>query len=374
MDGVKRLWALWLTVVLTASACAPPSTLRKMIGREPAAKPPSGAAAQDFPAPGIPSAPAQLFFGTVILTNEASWGAFLTRGQQSLGALVLEVLPGTPASKLGLQKGDVISGIDGVEVNNQEQLLVAFRDNGTNQHQLKIRKVDGATVDIDARLVPSTGFSLLGYLETKVASSPDPVTRYLLAEQLPDNDRAIEMIRGLLAEFPDFAEGHALLARRLLDKIEAAGAGGATAAEMVPSTQLQEMTGAINRAIQLDPGGASIYRASSQIYLSMGDGARAERDAQKALSIDDSSAEAQYLLGTSRLTLGRYPEALEMLYTAVQMNPFEPKYYVNLALCYRGLRRESDAQATFDAAKSLVSDPAVRQRLDEIAAAPGQAN
>ena len=358
----KTAW-LCLAMVLVAAACAPPRSLRRIVGQEPESAVEIDSDA--FPAPEAPEPPAQLLFGTVILTNEASWGLFLERGQDAGGALVLEVLPNTPASALGLQAGDVITGIDGGEVNNHEQLLVAFRDGDTRTHQMEITKVDGSSVEVEAELVPPNGFSLLNYLEAKIASSNDPITRYLLAEQVEDETRALELIRSVIVEHPGFAEGHALLARRLMDRVERTVAGN-TAAEFVPSPDIDELTTAIDKAVELDPRAASIYRARSQIFLTLGDGASAEVDAATALEMDDRSAESHYLLGTSRLTLGKYEEAIERLHGAVELNPFEPKYYVNLALCYRSLGRESDARSTLEAAKTLVSDPLVRQRLDEL--------
>jgi PDZ domain-containing protein/tetratricopeptide repeat protein len=353
-----------LAAALLAGACAPPKALQRMVGRDPEEAIEIDADA--FPAPEAPDPPAQLLFGTVILTNEPSWGLFLKRGQESGGALVLEVLPDTPASASGLQPGDVISWIDGIDVSNHEQLLVAFRDGDSPVHDMKVTKVDGTTADIEAELVPPDGFSLLNYLETKIATSPDPVTRYLLAEQVADDTRALELIRSVITEHPTFAEGHALLARRLMDKVEASSVG-ATAAEFAPSPDIDELTTAIDTAVELDPKAASIYRARSQIFLTLGDGASAEADASTALQMDDQSAETHYLLGTSRLTLGKYEDAIERLHLAVQLNPFEPKYYVNLALCYRSLGREPDAKSTLGAAKTLVSDPLIKQRLDELA-------
>jgi hypothetical protein len=366
MVFVRKLLLFCLAIVVIATACSPPKALRRIAGQE--LEPAPEIDADAFPAPEAPEPPAQLLFGTVILTNESSWGLFLNRGQESGGALVLEVLPDTPAASLGLQAGDVISEIDGAGVSNHEQLLVAFRDSDTRKHEMKVEKPDGSTADIEAELVPPNGFSLLSYLEAKIATSNDPITRYLLAEQVEDEARAVELIRSVLAEHPDFAEGHALLARRLMDRVERTAAGS-TAAEFVPSPDIEELSVAIDRAVELDPRAASIYRARSQIFLTLGDGASAEIDAATALEMDDQSAESHYLLGTSRLILGKYEEAIERLHLSVELNPFEPKYYVNLALCYRSLGREEDAQATLEAAKTLVTDPLVRQRLDELAEA-----
>lgn len=368
---VKKLLALCVALTILVSACAPPAALKRLVGRDSQEEVPE-ISNELFPPPSPPPAPAQLLFGTVILSNEPGWGTFFDRGQLTLGALVLDVLPDTPAARQGLKAGDVITEIDGQFVYNHEKVLVAFRDRATAKHNMKVIRVDGSTLEFEASLVPPGGFSLLRYLEGKVAASPDPVNRYLLAEQVEDNDRAIEIIKSVIAEYPTFPEGYALLARRLLNKVEAKVAGGATApTERAPSSEIQDMLSAIDRAVELDPEAPGIRRARSQIHLSLGNGAKAEEDATKALEIDESSAESLYLLGTSELTLRKYREALERLYLAVQFNPYEPKYYVNLALGYRSLGREDDARTTFVAAKSLVTDPATIQRLDDLAAGSG---
>lgn len=369
---MKKLLILCVALTILVSACTPPAALRRLVGRDPQEVVPE-VSDELFPAPGPAPTPAQLLFGTVVLSNEPGWGTFFDRGQTTLGALVLDVLPDTPAAGQGLKAGDVITQIDGATVNNHEQLLVAFRDRATAKHNMKVIRVDGSTLEFEANLVPPGGFSLLRYLEGKVAAGPDPVNRYLLAEQVEDNDRAIEIIKGVIAEYPTFPEGYALLARRLLNKVEAASAAIAAtgATELAPSSDIQDMLAAIDRAVELDPEAPGIRRTRSQIYLSLGNGAKAEEDATKALKIDASSAESLYLLGTSELTLRKNREALARLYRAVQFNPYEPKYYVNLALGYRSLGREDDAQTTFAAAKSLITDPAAIQRLDELAAGNG---
>jgi tetratricopeptide (TPR) repeat protein len=313
-----------------------------MVGQEPNAGATANidVPADAFPPPDPPDEPADARIGAVVLTNESSWGLFLKRGVETGGSLVLEVLP-----------------------DNHEQLLVIFRESQTSPHVLRVTREDGTTEQIEAELVPSNNFSMLSYLENKLTASPDPVTRYLLAENLPDDDRAIELIRGVLAEHPNFAEGHALLARRLIDRSQRNAAGG-TVADTSPD--LLDATTAIDTAVELDPESPSLYRARSQILLTLGDPAKAEIDAEKALDLDDSSAETHFLLGTAQLLVGRQDEAIQPLHRAVRLDPFVFDYYINLALCYRSLDREPDAQTTIEAARALATDPTLSQRLDDL--------
>jgi cytochrome c-type biogenesis protein CcmH/NrfG len=359
-----RLAVVCLALCLFAAACSPPAALRRMVGQDPATGGGTTEVPADaFPPPDPPDEPADARIGAVVLTNESTWGLFLKRGVETGGSLVLEVLPDSPAQAIGLRAGDVITWLDGQDIHNHEQLLVIFRESQTSQHVLRVTREDGTTEQIEAELVPSDNFSMLSYLENKLATSPDPVTRYLLAENLPDDDRAIELIRGVLAEHPDFAEGHALLARRLIDRSQRNTAGG-TVADTSPD--LLDATTAIDTAVELDPESPSLYRARSQILLTLGDPAKAEVDAQRALDLDDSSAETHFLLGTSQLLVGRQDEAIEPLHRAVRLDPFVFDYYINLALCYRSLNREPDAQSTIEAARALANDPTLSQRLDDL--------
>ncbi|HEX2258437.1 MAG TPA: tetratricopeptide repeat protein [Actinomycetota bacterium] len=336
-----------------------------MVGREPAEK----QASTEYPAPEAVDPPAALLFGTVVLTNEPGWGLLMERGQETGGALILDVLPDSPAHKLGLKPGDVISWIDGEELKNHEQLLVAFRGSKSGEHTMRVKRVDGSTETIEAKLVPpASDFSLVSYLETRASTQPDPIVRFLLAEQLEDHDRAIELIRGLIGEHPQLAEGHALLARRLLTKLQAE-AGEETILDP-SSSDLEEVTRAIDTAVRLDPRAPSIYRARAQINLTMGQAEKAEEDARAALGMDDSSAETHYLLGTARLALGNAQDSLASLHSAVELDPYVVDYYASLALCYRQLGRDADATTTVEAAKAIVTDPEIRRRLDDLVSRP----
>ncbi|CAN5862721.1 hypothetical protein BH23ACT12_BH23ACT12_13070 [soil metagenome] len=335
-----------------------------MMGRDAAETETETVPADAFPAPGIPDLPVDNRIGALVLTNESSWGLFLPRGQESGGSLVVEVLPDSPAQAIGLKPGDVITWLDGSEINNHEQLLTIFRKSSSPIHTLRITRADKSTDQVEVELAAGGDFSMLGYLEGKLAAGPDPVTRYLLAENVPDRTRGIDLIRGLLAEHPEFAEGHALLARLLIDRLDQATAGG-TAGDTSPD--LLDATNAIDTALQLDPNSPSLLRARSQILLALGEPAKSEIDAQRALELDETSAESNFLLGTSQLTLDRPAEAISALHKAVRLDPFVLDYYINLALCYRLLDRETDAQDTILAARILAGDdPELNQKLDDL--------
>lgn len=66
----------------------------------------------------------------ILRTGEASYpviGASISSGPEDDGARVEEVTPGSPAAGAGLQKGDVITGINGQTVSDNASLIVAIR-------------------------------------------------------------------------------------------------------------------------------------------------------------------------------------------------------------------------------------------------------
>lgn len=354
-------------MALVSVACGPPAALRRMLGRE-SAETDTGIPDDSFPPPLAPDLPGDNRIGALVLTNEASWGLFLPRGVETGGSLVIEVLPDSPAQSIGLKRGDVITWLDGSDINNHEQLLTILRQSPTPEHTLRVTRADKSTEQLEVELTPAGDFSMVEYLENKLLAGPDPIVRYLLAENVPDRDRGIELIRGLLAEQPDFAEGHALLARLLIDRLNSVAAGGIFGDS---SPDLLEATDSIDRAVQLGPESPSILRARSQILLALGDPAKAEIDAKNALALDGSSAESNFLLGSAQLSLERPAEAISELHKAVELDPFVFDYYFNLALCYRALDREADTQDTILAARALAGDDIeLNGRLDEIVEPP----
>lgn len=358
MKSARRVAALCFTLVVLTVACGPPDALRDRVGQGD-----NGTRTDAHPPPEPPEPPAETRIGAVVLTNDSSWGILLERGRERAGALVLEVIPDSPAENAGLVVGDVVETIDGTTVHNHEQLLVAFRTAQTSSHTLGVLRADGSEEQLEVATITPDNFSILSYLELKLQEAPEPITRYLVAENLPDEARAIELARGLVAEHPAFAEGHGLLARRLIERVERITGGGTGNAA---DPDLLDATVAIDTAVELDPQSAGLRRTRAQMLLSLGDSNRAELDADRALELDEHSAEGHYLLGTARFSLGREDDALAPLHRAVQLDPYVVDYYVNLALCYRVLEREADARATFTAALNLANDPGTQRRLNEL--------
>lgn len=332
---------------------------------EPPSSSPDTQAGLDFPAPEAPPEPANFSLGALVHTNEASWDGLVNKSIPSGGALVLAVLPDTPATQMELQRGDVITAIDGDTVTNHEQLVTALKLSTDGRHSLTIDKADGVAESTDVQLATAADLSLLAYLEQRVAESADPVYRFLLADRVLDHERAIEIHRELLTEFPEFAVAQSLLAKRLISQMESV-AGSEALTTLGATPELEEARALINGAVQSDPAAASIYRTRAQIYLSLDENAQAEKDALTSLEMDDGAAQAHFILGTARLVQGQPEDALKALHQATELDPFVVQYYFNLALCYRELGMQDEAAQTVEAGKSITDDAGVRQRLDNI--------
>jgi putative serine protease PepD len=66
----------------------------------------------------------------ILATGKARYpviGANVNTGAQSEGAEVVDVPSGTPAAAAGLQKGDVVTSVDGKQITDGISLIVAIR-------------------------------------------------------------------------------------------------------------------------------------------------------------------------------------------------------------------------------------------------------
>jgi serine/threonine-protein kinase len=130
-----------------------------------------------------------------------------------------------------------------------------------------------------------------------------------------------------------------------------------------------------NNAIKADPKFAAAYAGLARLYLQIGNGdaarrewfARAESAAVKALSLDDSLAEAHVGLGWVLLATGRMSRAETELKTAVALNPAAPRGHEGLARLYMEMGRTAEQLA--EARAGLDSDPLSYSAIREMALA-----
>lgn len=304
-------------------------------------------------APLPPPRPASSFFGAILATNSPGWGRLLSRSDTT-GALVLSVIPNSPAADAGLAPGDVIVAMDDHQVQNAERATVILQSTRSLQSLLTWTRPDGQARTVEAELLTSSRLSLAEHLVKELEADPTPVTRYLFAKTTTDQATGLRVADDLTREVPGFAGAHAVRAVQLLRQSGGGGPGGAGVA-------LEDAKQAITLAVQLDPESTEIRAAAAQFWLAVNDLSQAEAQAARAVAIDGASPAAHYALGLAQLALGRADLALPDLHRAVLLNPYQPSYYQGLIRGYEALGLRSQARATNAALGVLTGGIAPRE-------------
>ncbi|HVF12691.1 MAG TPA: tetratricopeptide repeat protein [Actinomycetota bacterium] len=339
---LHRVLSIMLMSAMAFPACAPPKALRDFFSSRSVE---SRSQSEEFPAPSPPAKPSKFQLGIITPTNAAGWSDLLERGQETGGALVLATLPGGAAELLGIKAGDVIVAINDVDIHNHEQVLVEFRSSSREQHRIQVLDPSGELRELSAKRGPPIQTDLVEHLREITANDPSTFNKFILAQQITDPEISIGLAREVIAEVPGFSEAHALLASRLADQI--------LDSEVVTGSTADEARASVDKAKSLDPTSLDIRKTSARINLQLGRLDQAESDAAYAVRLDDLSAKARHMLGSSRLMSDRPAEALPDLHRAVALDPYSKDYYTTLAKCYEQLGRSSDADATLLAAKDL---------------------
>lgn len=323
---------------------------------------PSSAEAE---APGPPAKPSSFLFGVVVVNNSSGWDSVIHH-DQGAGALVLGVVPGSPAAGAGVEAGDIIISVDDAEIRNSEQVTVAFRSKSNPSHRVILTKPDGRVATIEIKLADAASVDVAKYIQDEAAAHPGAISRFLLAQQTADDAEASAILDDLAAKSPSFAEAHALKAQRLLATVDAAQTPGAAV-----SSRLETARAEIDKAEELDQSSASIRTTGARISLELQDVAKARDEASLAADLDDFFAEAHYVLGTVRFADRQTTQGLTELRRAVDLDPYDLEYYTALAIAFIRTGNRNNAAKTIESAKSFVTDAGVKQRLDQVLTASG---
>lgn len=350
----RRALASLAAVLLAATACSPPRFLREAIGRR--TDSPAGEAGPPQP----PPPPSAFLFGVILSSNAGGWDQVMRRAGAS-GALVMDVIPGTPAAGAGVERGHVIVAVDGTAVHGHERVTALFGSSTDPRHRITVAAPGEGMQVLDATLVEAGSFSMGGFVRERFLVAPDPITRFLYAQFADDAGESLRVLDGLLVELPGFAQAHALRAARLLER--AVGDDGQT----VPTEgQVAEIREEVTRATELDPGSLDVRLTAARILTVLGDGEAARAEAVEAVRIGRDSAEARYRLGLLLVALGQAEAGVPHLRRAVALNPYALEYYAQLARGYIALGNRPYAAATVDAGKSLVDDPEILEAFDKL--------
>lgn len=279
-------------------------------------------------------------------TNSPGWERLLKRND-SAGALVAAVIPGSPAATAGLSAGDVIVALDDTQVRSAEAVEVALKASSSLSRSVTLARPDGTARTVPVYLGDSVHVDVGAYLADRLVTSSDVVTQYLFAKTSADPRVASTVLARVLSEAPEFAEAHAFRALLLTSGGEAQS-GPNQEATVTATTQ------SISRALDLDPESLEIRTIAGRVFLSLNDLGQAEVQARKAVALDISSAAAQELFGIVLLRTGRTVESLLPLHRAVEHNPFQRSYYESLAQGYTQAGDRVQARRTIASLRVLL--------------------
>lgn len=334
----RRIWGphFVATTALAAWAVlvAPPLLVKSVWAEGPGLPPPTA------PPPGR-----DWFVGAAFTTNSAGLGQLIPRPDVP-GALVVVVIPGSPARVAGLAPGDVVVAMDGQPIRNDRRVGVLVRTATQPVHVLVVVAPDGEdrSVRLDAAPEPPTDLSAL----VSAQIDEGPANRLLFAQLAPDAETALAVLGRLAAEFPSNAEVQALRAQRLVDLGVARGE--------ISNDRRSAVRVAIDEALALDPASLTVRLTAARVLLGLGDAGAAVEHAGRAVAIDDASPTARHLLGAARLAQGDGRGALADLRRAVELDPYEPQTYRLMSEAFRAAGRDPEALATDRALEALLSE------------------
>lgn len=294
--------------------------------------------------PQPPLAPPQRVgtFGAAFATNDPSWGGVVAERSGAAGALVIAVVPHSPAEGSGLIPGDVVVAVDDHVVADAEEVgvllrapdvrTVAYVDSGGSAHQANARLAKG--VEPVERYVVDVG-SVRGTLGDE----------YLATLAEPDAMVRVNRFERILSAAPGFALGYAAEAESLFHGYEE------RFGSVLPKEKVAEVQALLSEAVRLGPSSVDVHLTAARVLLGLVDPVDARSEANLVLAEDQGSGEGQYVLGVVDAETGHPREALDALSLAVRMDPYRLAAYAELAKSYASLGLKAQAKATREVAK-----------------------
>lgn len=280
--------------------------------------------------------------GLVVNTNSPTWQKLID-SPDAVGAVVLYVQPEGPSDHKRIARGHVLTAVDGTKVSNHEHAIALLRSRPGEKRELTFATQDGSerTVEIEAK-VPNVR-SVRPFVDVQIEGNPnDALFRFIRAQSaggtfeknLADAEKAIDLE-------PDFVEAMTLRAsllwdRRLADRDNAL---------KLANDALAGWKGALD----IDPENVTTLSVRSSALTALGRGKQAQRDAEEALSIDDSHPHSYYALALALTRLKENDRALAAARAAVELNPYNVIYFRGLARAFVNTDRKRECGQTADA-------------------------
>lgn len=301
--------------------------------------------------------------GLILATNSRSFGRIMDAAGDA-GVVVLFSQPGGPAEDAGLERGHVITAVDGEASTNAERGVVQLRSRPGQERTLSVVRPDGSRdeVTVDAE-VPGP-VDLRELYGPMIEQDPDdPILRFLRAqtpgtfeEVKADVDHAVEVA-------PGFVEAISLRAEHLWNR----------ARQVEDTAQVEQLRDAAmtdrNLALRLDPLNTRVLVSRAQALAQVGNAASAKRDAEKARTSDPGFPGAHYAHALADFRLGQHQQAAAPVRRAIDLNPYDVRYYELLGAVFVRLEEREKCTATIEAIIDLVDQPAARERMLRICGA-----
>jgi membrane-associated protease RseP (regulator of RpoE activity) len=352
-----RLLSFILVAALAATACSSKSGDVESVKRSLEGDQSSKASTNVKPPPAAnPRLTARV--GLILATNSRTWQRML-QSPTDAGVAVLFVQPGGPAAETDIQRGDVVTEVDGKAVPNAERAVVLLRARPDERRTIKITKVGGGTKDVVITPKVPGDVNLINLYTSIIQKTPDDAVLYFLRGQvqnapfdqaLADSEKAVDLQPGFVEAISLRAELRWNRARVTKD---------ANKVQELRDQAMQDW----GTAHQLDPQNTRVLVSRAQALAVLGNARSARADGEKARALDPQFPGAHYTIGQADFILSKYAAAAEPARVAIDLNPYDVRYYKLLALVFMRLGRRSDARKTVDAIIDLVDSASSREDL-----------
>lgn len=298
--------------------------------------------------------------GLIIATNSRTWGQLVNAANVE-GNVVLFVQPDGPADGSGIRRGDVITEVDGDASPNAELGVVQLRSRPDDEQTLRLVKPDGSDSSVTLTARDPGTIDLRQLYAPLIEQSPnDPLLRFLMAQARPisEFDQAMEDVNIAIQQEAEFVEAISLRAELQYNSSRQDESLAADRREERQRSALRDW----NRALQLDPRNTRVLVSRSQAVSQLGNPATGKTDAETALEVDPLFPGAHYALGVADTFLRRYSAAAEPARRAIELNPFDVRYYELMGLVFVRVGQRESCNQTMDAITHLL-DEANTERL-----------
>lgn len=297
--------------------------------------------------------------GLILATNSRTWSKLLG-ASSAKGVAVLFVQPGGPGEKAAVKKGDVVTKVGDETVANAERAVVALRAKPKEKKNVSIVRSDGSKTTVAITAEVPGNVDLVKIYSGLIDKAPeDAVLRFLRAQvagvkfepAMADVEKAVELS-------PGFVEAVSLRAELLWNKSRDRNLDQAKVEEFRDRAMSDW-----GLAARLDPDNTRVLVSRAQALTVVGSAASAKRDAVKARDLDKTFPGAWYSAALADYVLGKVADSAAPARRAIDLNPYDVRYYRMLAVVFVKLGRKQDAQKTVDAIVDLIDDRATREDL-----------